>query len=269
MAKLPSVATTRGSISSTWRNRYGSQDSISIGCGSRLPGGRHLSTLQIHTSLRSIPIPASSSVRSPPGAPDEREPLAILLGAWRLARRTSARRPRCRRRRRRWYESRRAGISCTQRPRDRPRPGARADAPGNRSSPPSVRAPGPPAAPRRLAPCALAELGIASLLLTQVAAGLDQLEGRALSRVHPRGALGATAPTVDRLRPGLDQLLEAASAALAPELVDRHGPMVAAPPAVSSALPILHVGRDPTGVDRPSRTATGQRRDVNAVWYLR
>jgi hypothetical protein len=44
VAKLPSVATTVGSISSIWRKRCDSHASISSGCGSRLPGGRHLST---------------------------------------------------------------------------------------------------------------------------------------------------------------------------------------------------------------------------------
>ena len=44
VAKLPSVATTCGWISSIWRKRWLSQASISSGCGSRFPGGRHLST---------------------------------------------------------------------------------------------------------------------------------------------------------------------------------------------------------------------------------
>ena len=44
VAKLPSVAITFGSISSIWRKRCGSHASISSGCGSRLPGGRHLRT---------------------------------------------------------------------------------------------------------------------------------------------------------------------------------------------------------------------------------
>ena len=44
VAKLPSVATTFGRISSICRKRWLSQASISSGCGSRLPGGRHLRT---------------------------------------------------------------------------------------------------------------------------------------------------------------------------------------------------------------------------------
>ena len=44
--KLPSVQITLGWISSTWRYRYPLQFSISAGCGSRLPGGLHLSTLR-------------------------------------------------------------------------------------------------------------------------------------------------------------------------------------------------------------------------------
>ncbi len=42
VAKLPSVATSRGWMISICLKRCGSQASISSGCGSRLPGGRHL-----------------------------------------------------------------------------------------------------------------------------------------------------------------------------------------------------------------------------------
>ena len=45
VAKLPRVSTTFGSMSTNWRRRYGAQVSISAGSGSRLLGGRHLSTL--------------------------------------------------------------------------------------------------------------------------------------------------------------------------------------------------------------------------------
>ena len=41
VAKFPSVATSVGRISSIWRKRCDSQASISSGCGSRFPGGRH------------------------------------------------------------------------------------------------------------------------------------------------------------------------------------------------------------------------------------
>ncbi len=44
VAKLPSVAISIGWISSICFQRCGSQDSISSGCGSRLPGGRHFRT---------------------------------------------------------------------------------------------------------------------------------------------------------------------------------------------------------------------------------
>jgi hypothetical protein len=47
VAKLPSVATSVGRISSIWWKRCDSQASISSGCGSRFPGGRHLSTFAI------------------------------------------------------------------------------------------------------------------------------------------------------------------------------------------------------------------------------
>ena len=39
----------------------------------------------MNTSSRFRPIPSSSSVRNAPGAADERQPLAVLLGARRLA----------------------------------------------------------------------------------------------------------------------------------------------------------------------------------------
>ena len=64
---------------------YGWQDSISIGCGSRLPGGRHFRTLVIQTSSRVIPIPSEQLGQQPAGAADERQALAVLLGAGRLA----------------------------------------------------------------------------------------------------------------------------------------------------------------------------------------
>ena len=47
--------------------------------------GGSCSTFVIHTSSRVIPIPSRSSVSSPPARPDEREPLAVLLGAGGLA----------------------------------------------------------------------------------------------------------------------------------------------------------------------------------------
>ena len=65
VAKFPSVPMTRGWISSSCLYVYGWQDSISSGCGSRLPGGRQRSTFVIQTSSRVRPIPSSSSARSP------------------------------------------------------------------------------------------------------------------------------------------------------------------------------------------------------------
>src|SRR5437868_10346978 len=69
VAKLPSVATTFGSISEICRKRWPSQASISSGWGSRLPGGRHLSTFATYTRSRSRPIPASSLSSSLPACP--------------------------------------------------------------------------------------------------------------------------------------------------------------------------------------------------------
>ena len=44
VAKLPRVTTTRGWISEICSTSHGVQASISSGCGSRLPGGRHFTT---------------------------------------------------------------------------------------------------------------------------------------------------------------------------------------------------------------------------------
>src|SRR5881275_2190179 len=79
VAWLPRVATTFGRISSTWRKRYGSHVSFSSGTGSRLPGGRHLSTLQTKTSARVRPIPASSLSSSFPAWPTNGTP---CLSSW-------------------------------------------------------------------------------------------------------------------------------------------------------------------------------------------
>src|SRR4051812_21975378 len=79
VAWLPSVAITFGRISSTWRKRYGSQASFSSGTGSRLPGGRHLSTLQTNTSARVSPMPASSPSSSFPAWPTNGTP---CLSSW-------------------------------------------------------------------------------------------------------------------------------------------------------------------------------------------
>jgi hypothetical protein len=44
VAKFPSVTTIRGSISSSFSMSQGVHASISSGMGSRLPGGRHITT---------------------------------------------------------------------------------------------------------------------------------------------------------------------------------------------------------------------------------
>ena len=46
---------TFGVVSSSWRARYGLHASISSGSGSRLPGGRHMTTLMTRTSSRCMP----------------------------------------------------------------------------------------------------------------------------------------------------------------------------------------------------------------------
>ena len=100
MAKLPSVATTFGWISSICRNRWLSHASISSGCGSRLPGGRHLRTFAMYTSRARRGRSREQLVEQLARLADERDALLVLVEAGRLARRTSGRRPGRRRRRR-------------------------------------------------------------------------------------------------------------------------------------------------------------------------
>ena len=72
-------------ISSSWRKRWLSQASISSGCGSRFPGGLHLRTFAMYTSLRVRPMPSRSLSSSFPAEPDERIALLVLVEAGRLA----------------------------------------------------------------------------------------------------------------------------------------------------------------------------------------
>ena len=46
-ANLPSATITRGRMRASWRFRNGSHAATSSGSGLRLPGGRHLTTLQM------------------------------------------------------------------------------------------------------------------------------------------------------------------------------------------------------------------------------
>ncbi len=62
----PSVTTRAGSRISSWRFRYGAQAATSSGSGSRLSGGRHLTTFVMKTSSRRHSIePRSLTSRSP------------------------------------------------------------------------------------------------------------------------------------------------------------------------------------------------------------
>src|SRR3954468_21869479 len=79
VAKLPSVATTFGRISSTCFHRCPSQAWISSGSGSRFPGGRHFRTFATNTSLRVSPIPKSSLSSSFPAWPTNGTP---CLSSW-------------------------------------------------------------------------------------------------------------------------------------------------------------------------------------------
>ena len=70
----------------------GAQAAISSGSGSRLPGGRHFTTLVMKTSSRCQPMEPMSSVEQAAGGAHERPALLILVLA-RVPRRR--RRPRC------------------------------------------------------------------------------------------------------------------------------------------------------------------------------
>ncbi len=79
--------------------RYGRQCATSSGCGSRLFGGRLLSTLAMNTCSRDKPDAAQHGVEQLARAADERLALPVFLGA-RAPRPRSATRPAGRRRRR-------------------------------------------------------------------------------------------------------------------------------------------------------------------------
>ena len=85
VAKLPSVATTFGWISSICFHRWPSQAWISSGCGSRFPGGRHFRTFATKTSLRVEADAREQLVEQLPGLADERHALLVLVEAGRLA----------------------------------------------------------------------------------------------------------------------------------------------------------------------------------------
>ena len=85
VAKLPSVATSFGWISSICRKRCGSQDAISSGCGSRFPGGRHFRTFDDEDVRPREPDPAEQLVEQLACLPDEGDALLVLVEAGRLA----------------------------------------------------------------------------------------------------------------------------------------------------------------------------------------
>ena len=72
--KRPSVTTSAGSRTSSWRRRKGRQAAISSGSGSRLPGGRHFTTFVMKTSSRCQPTSPSSSSSRVPAAPTKGRP---------------------------------------------------------------------------------------------------------------------------------------------------------------------------------------------------
>ena len=125
VAKLPSVTMTRGRISASWRSSHGAHASISSGCGSRLPGGRHFTTLAMYTSSRVRPMPSMSWVSSCPARPTNGSPLQVLLLARDPRRRTSDRRRAARHRTRPACARPRACRARTPTPRPRPRRASR------------------------------------------------------------------------------------------------------------------------------------------------
>src|SRR5262249_9790076 len=66
VAKFPRVTTTAGSMKPSWPSRSGRHASISSGSGSRLPGGRHLTTFAMYTSSRRRPMSPIRPVRRRP-----------------------------------------------------------------------------------------------------------------------------------------------------------------------------------------------------------
>ena len=85
VAKLPSVHTTRGSISSTWRSRYSRQLSISTGSGSRLPGRPALQDVGDEDVVAGQADLGQQAVEELAGAADERQAEPVLVGPRRLA----------------------------------------------------------------------------------------------------------------------------------------------------------------------------------------
>ena len=82
----PSVTTTAGSSTSSWRRRYGAQAAISSGCGSRLPGGRHFTTLVMKTSSRRQPTDSMQlDQQTGPSAPTNGRPGLVLVAPGSLA----------------------------------------------------------------------------------------------------------------------------------------------------------------------------------------
>ena len=81
----PSVTISAGSSTSSWRWRYGAQAAISSGSGSRLSGGRHLTTFVMKTSSRRQPSVAEELRQEVAGATDERPALPVLVEARALA----------------------------------------------------------------------------------------------------------------------------------------------------------------------------------------
>ena len=70
----PSVTISMGSSSSIWRSKYLLQAAISVGTGSRLSGGRHLTMFAMYTWALVMPMDCSRSSRKFPAGPTNGRP---------------------------------------------------------------------------------------------------------------------------------------------------------------------------------------------------
>ena len=188
VAKLPSVAITRGSISSICRSRYGRRPRSRRAADRGCPGGRHLRTLAMKTSSRLSPISSSSSLEELARPTDERQALAILLGPRRLA------------------DEHQVGVGVAG-AEDRPRPGlgeraARARRrPRGRARPAARAALGvvPTRRSRRSRRGAAASRSRAFRIALEARLGAARLQARVLGLLAPVGAAGLDADGRRRL----------------------------------------------------------------------
>ena len=86
MAKLPSVTITLGSMSSSWRSRYGQHEAISSGSRIAIPRRPALDDVgDVEVPPRQPHLLEHEAVEQLARSSDERETLLVLLGAGTLA----------------------------------------------------------------------------------------------------------------------------------------------------------------------------------------